>query len=65
MTVYGADATEPACPVVYIDLPTGQVSWRAPAYSTPWDGHTAETKYERCRAYAAQVTGCDPWEAAS
>lgn len=51
----GADATEPACPVVYIELPTGQVSWHMPAYLGPWDGHTTEVKYERCQAYAAQV----------
>jgi hypothetical protein len=47
--------------VVYIDLPTGQVSWHipyrfllevlelgvVPAYLKKWDGHTTEQKYQR------------------
>ena len=43
---------------VYIDLPVGQASWHyhdseahlfahLPAYSSEWDGHTTEEKYER------------------
>ncbi|MGI9297788.1 MAG: hypothetical protein ACR2QC_07810 [Gammaproteobacteria bacterium] len=43
---------------VYIDLPTGQVSWHfhdsqtylfegLPAYQGKWDGHTTEEKYNR------------------
>jgi hypothetical protein len=43
---------------VYIDLPTGQVSWHyhdsqahlfahLPPYKKPWDGHTTEQKYAR------------------
>ena len=43
---------------VYIDLPTGQVSWHyhdshahlfahLPPYTKQWDGHTTEEKYER------------------
>lgn len=43
---------------VYIDLPSGQVSWHfhnsqvylfegLPAYQGEWDGHTTEEKYER------------------
>lgn len=48
---------------VYIDLPTGQVSWHIPDQevqelfghlpvdgSTPWDGHSIEEKYERLDA---------------
>lgn len=46
---------------VYIDLPTGQVSWHfhdsqanlfehLPPYTKPWDGHTTEEKYERLAA---------------
>lgn len=46
---------------VYIDLPTGQVSWHyhdreaqlfadLPAYTKPWDGHTTEEKYRRLAA---------------
>ena len=43
---------------VYIDLPTGQVSWHfhdsqaylfahLPPYTNPWDGHTTDEKYKR------------------
>lgn len=46
---------------VYIDLPTGQVSWHyhdshahlfagLPPYDKPWDGHTTEEKYRRLEA---------------
>ncbi len=46
---------------VYIDLPTGQVSWHfhdsqahlfahLPPYRGTWDGHTTELKYERVAA---------------
>lgn len=52
------DADEPEWPVLYIELPTGQVSWhispddflwpdlplRRP---NTWDGHTTEEKYSR------------------
>lgn len=48
---------------VYIDLPTGQVSWHfhdseahlfegLPAYTKAWDGHTTEQKYERLAGLA-------------
>lgn len=45
------DQSEPEWPVIYIELPTGQVSWHMPQHAKPWDGHTTETKYERIRAY--------------
>ncbi|WP_086853371.1 hypothetical protein [Amycolatopsis kentuckyensis] len=48
------DPAEPDWPVVYIDLPTGQVSWHMPAYSPAWDRHTTAEKYERIRAFIAQ-----------
>lgn len=46
---------------VYIDLPTGQVSWHyhdsqsglfsdLPAYTKEWDGHDTEEKYRRLAA---------------
>jgi hypothetical protein len=46
---------------VYIDLPTGQVSWHyhdsqaylfecLPPYAKPWDGHDTEEKYRRVAA---------------
>jgi hypothetical protein len=45
---------------VFIELPTGQVSWHyhdreadlfahLPAYTKPWDGHTTAEKYARVR----------------
>jgi hypothetical protein len=51
---------------VYIDLPTGQVSWHyhdsqahlfegLPAYTKPWDGHSTEEKYRRVAALQAQA----------
>ncbi len=51
---------------VYIDLPTGQVSWHyhdrdddlfagLPAYDKPWDGHTTKEKYERLAALDYKV----------
>ncbi len=55
---------------VYIDLPTGQISWHyhdsqaplfadLPPYQGEWDGHTTEVKYERLAALqtAAPVAG--------
>ncbi len=54
--------------VVFLDLPTGQVSWHIPrkeldvlfpnavtGYSTPWDGHDTFTKYARVCDYAQQL----------
>jgi hypothetical protein len=49
------DPAEPDWPVVYIELPTGQVSWHMPAHPTAWDGHSTEEKYNRCHAYASSV----------
>lgn len=42
-------------PIVYIELPTGQVSWHMPAHHHPYDGHTTTEKYERIANYGAQV----------
>ena len=50
-----SDIDEPEWPVVYIDLPTGQVSWHMPQHISEWDGHGIEEKYRRiddfCRLY--------------
>jgi hypothetical protein len=51
------DPAEPEWPVVYIELPTGQVSWHMPQHTTDWDEHGTDAKYERIRAYEEQVTG--------
>lgn len=42
------DPHDPVHPVVlYVELPTGQVSWHLPAHSRPYDGHSTAEKYER------------------
>lgn len=52
------DDLDPSWPIVYIDLPSGQVSWHVnehelpwfahlPLYEKAWDGHATEEKYER------------------
>lgn len=52
---------------VYIDLPTGQVSWHfhdsqaylfkdLPPYAGAWDGHDTPEKYRRVNALAAQAS---------
>lgn len=47
------DPAEPKWPVVYIELPTGQVSWHMPAYGGEYDGHTTPEKYQRIRDFIA------------
>ncbi len=56
----GVDAEEPDWPVIYIDLPTGQVSWHVPKdelvarldpYGPKWDGHLGEEKQRRIREF--------------
>lgn len=47
------DPAEPAWPVVFIELPTGQVSWHLPQHGQTWDGHTTAEKYERVHALIA------------
>jgi len=60
---------------VYIDLPTGQVSWHfreaqahlfagLPNYHKKWDGHDTPTKYRRLEALTAAPTGWMPIETA-
>lgn len=56
---------------VYIDLPTGQVSWHfhdsqahlfagLPAYTKPWDGHDTPEKYRRVAALSAPAQDAPP-----
>ena len=45
------DPAEPEWPCVYIELPTGQVSWHMPKHSCPYDGHTTEEKFRRIQAF--------------
>jgi hypothetical protein len=52
--------------VVYIDLPTGQVSWHIgdndmhlittlPVYNGVWDGHTTDEKYQRLSQFTRKA----------
>jgi hypothetical protein len=41
------DPKEPEWPVVFIELPTGQVSWHLPQHAKAWDEHTTDEKYTR------------------
>lgn len=56
---------------VFIDLPTGQVSWHfhdreaslfdgLPPYEKPWDGHTTPEKYERVAALQSSCSEGEP-----
>ena len=70
--VVGTDPQEPDWPVLYVNLPTGQVSWHfspddadlldgfervAP---NPWDGHSVKEKYARLAAFGMPVVERDP-----
>lgn len=54
------DEDDPGWYILFIDLPTGQVSWHFqesekplfpyPLYTKAWDGHSNEQKYERVLA---------------
>ena len=48
------DPAEPTWPTVYIELPTGQVSWHMPEHPTAWDGHDTTEKYRRVREYVGR-----------
>ena len=48
------DLDETEWPVVYVDLPTGQVSWHLPQYAGTWDGHDNAEKYRRAKAFHDQ-----------
>ncbi|MFI5837745.1 hypothetical protein ACIA5A_29115 [Micromonospora sp. NPDC051300] len=51
----GHDPTDPRPVVVYIELPTGQVSWHLPAHPAGWDGHSTAAKYARVAAFAETI----------
>lgn len=42
-------------PCVYIELPTGQVSWHVPKHQRAWDGHSTVDKWARMEAYRRSV----------
>jgi hypothetical protein len=47
------DEEEPAWPVAFIELPTGQVSWHLPEFPLEWDGHQREEKYLRVKEFVS------------
>lgn len=47
----GTDPEEPGWPVIFIDLPAGQISWHIPEYQKSWDGHTTAMKMHRIEEY--------------
>lgn len=49
------DPQEPEWPVVFIELPTGQVGWTIPQHSHKWDGHTTDDKWRRIEEFAEFV----------
>ena len=58
--VVGAKYDDPEWPIVFIELPTGQVSWHIPIaeirrdlpmYAKTWDGHTLEEKRQHMAAW--------------
>jgi hypothetical protein len=50
------DTAESHWPVVYIELPDGQVSWHMPEHQREWVGHSTPEKFERIRRYRARIT---------
>jgi hypothetical protein len=50
-TGYRIDSKEPAWPVAFIELPTGQVSWHMSQFPEEWDGHNTAQKLERMNAF--------------
>jgi len=48
------DPEQPEWPVVFIELPTGQVSWHIAQHGREWDRHTTEEKYGRIRKLLQQ-----------
>ena len=47
----GLDLAWSGGPVIYLTLPTGEVSWGVLPFRAAGDGHDTPTKYARCRAY--------------
>lgn len=40
--------------VIYIQLPTGQISWHMPEFGVAYDDHTTEEKYDRIEQYVRE-----------
>lgn len=48
--------------VVYIVLPTGQVSWHMPEWGGTYDGHTTPRKYTRIDAFVRMMELDEEWK---
>lgn len=44
------DPADPDWPVLFFELPTGQVSWHVEPHASVWDGHTNAEKHQRIQA---------------
>lgn len=53
------DANEPEWPVIFIELPTGQISYHMPPHHCVWDGHTSEEKLARIREFLGENDALD------
>jgi hypothetical protein len=49
------DPKEPEWPVVFIELPTGQISYHLPQHENAWDEHTTQEKRLRILAFVSGV----------
>lgn len=48
------DNEDPDWPVIFISLPTGQVSWHVEDYALEWDGHDTVQKWNRVWEYVGE-----------
>ena len=48
------DSGEPDWPAVFVELPTGQVSWHLTQHEKEWDGHSTADKYGRIERFCEQ-----------
>ena len=53
-TGFRIDPAEPEWPVVFIELPEGQISYHLPQHVLPWDGHTIAEKNIRITQFIAK-----------
>lgn len=53
------DPGEPGWPVVYLELPTGQISWHVPEHVRAWDGHSTAKKYRRLQKWLRDLPPSD------
>lgn len=47
------DPEDPEWPVVFIELPQGQVSWHMLQHGRKWDGHSTDEKYRRVSRFVS------------